>query len=79
MPMNNILKYLPLAIIIFYKRAISPFLLPRCRFYPSCSSYFYEAFMKKGFLLGMKLSSIRLCKCHPFNEGGFDPVPHDDN
>ncbi len=48
---------------------------PSCRFYPSCSQYMVEAIECHGVFMGLKLGTIRLCKCHPFNDGGVDEVP----
>ncbi|MGZ8952976.1 MAG: membrane protein insertion efficiency factor YidD, partial [Methylobacter sp.] len=62
-------------IIKFYKYFISPLLGDRCRFYPSCSSYSLEALQLHGAIIGSYLSLKRLLKCHPFHEGGIDPVP----
>ena len=70
--MRYVLKYL----IRGYQLAISPLLGPRCRFYPSCSHYALEAIESHGALHGSWLSAKRICRCHPFNPGGFDPVPH---
>ena len=47
----------------------------RCRFYPSCSVYAIKAISKHGVFQGSYLTLKRLAKCHPFHEGGFDPVP----
>jgi len=47
---------------------------PSCRFVPSCSEYAVEAIEKYGSLRGSWLSVRRLLKCHPFHEGGYDPV-----
>ncbi|HBW47501.1 TPA: membrane protein insertion efficiency factor YidD [bacterium] len=58
-----------------YKFIISPLLPPSCRFTPSCSSYAVEAVMKHGIIRGTLLATKRLCRCHPFNDGGYDPVP----
>jgi putative membrane protein insertion efficiency factor len=58
-----------------YQRLISPLLGPRCRFYPSCSSYAIEAVERFGPLKGSALAVHRICRCHPLNPGGFDPVP----
>jgi putative membrane protein insertion efficiency factor len=69
------LKEISLLMIRFYKRAISPFLGNNCRFYPTCSSYTYEAIKKHGVLKGVFLGSKRILKCHPFHSGGYDPVP----
>ena len=64
-----------LALLRFYKRAISPMLGPRCRFDPSCSKYMYTAIERygaaKGFWMGLK----RLLRCQPCCRGGYDPVP----
>lgn len=49
--------------------------VPSCRFYPSCSNYSIEAIQKHGFLKGGWLAAKRICRCHPFNSGGYDPVP----
>ncbi len=58
-----------------YKRFISPFLPHACRFEPTCSVYMYQAIQKKGLLKGILLGIKRLARCHPFCEGGIDPVP----
>jgi hypothetical protein len=64
-----------IAIIRFYKFFISPLLGSNCRFYPSCSSYSIEALQRHGAIIGSYLSLKRLLKCHPFHQGGIDPVP----
>jgi putative membrane protein insertion efficiency factor len=64
-----------MALIKAYQYLISPLLGPRCRFYPSCSSYGLEAIRIHGAAKGSYLTLRRLLKCHPFHEGGFDPVP----
>ncbi len=58
-----------------YKLGISPFLGQNCRFYPSCSDYAAEAIREHGAVKGSALAARRLCKCHPWHPGGFDPVP----
>ena len=58
-----------------YQRLLSPLLPPSCRFYPSCSQYALEAVNRHGALKGSWLAARRLARCHPFNAGGFDPVP----
>ncbi|MGC8780347.1 MAG: membrane protein insertion efficiency factor YidD [Anaerolineae bacterium] len=69
------MKRLALAVIRFYRRWISPGLPPSCRFYPTCSEYTYQAVEKYGVLRGGWLGVRRIARCHPFNPGGFDPVP----
>ena len=58
-----------------YQRFFSPLLPPSCRFHPSCSQYALEAVTRHGALKGSWLAVRRLARCHPFNAGGFDPVP----
>ena len=68
-------KYILIAIIRFYKAVISPLTPPSCRFQPTCSTYGLEAVEKYGFLKGGWLAIKRIARCHPFNPGGYDPVP----
>jgi putative membrane protein insertion efficiency factor len=58
-----------------YQLAISPMLGPRCRFYPSCSCYAHTAIQRYGALRGSLMGMRRILRCHPFAEGGYDPVP----
>ncbi|HEX6433482.1 MAG TPA: membrane protein insertion efficiency factor YidD [Gemmatimonadales bacterium] len=58
-----------------YQVVLSPLLPPSCRFMPSCSQYALEAVTRHGALRGGWLAARRLARCHPFNPGGFDPVP----
>lgn len=69
------MKKILMAMIKFYQKAISPLTPPSCRFYPTCSHYGLEAIEKHGALKGTWLAIRRISKCHPFHEGGFDPVP----
>jgi uncharacterized protein len=64
-----------LAIIGGYKRAISPFMPPACRFVPTCSEYGYEAIAKYGIIRGGRLAVWRVLRCNPFGASGYDPVP----
>jgi uncharacterized protein len=67
-------RTLALGLLRFYKRWISPMLPAACRFTPSCSEYAMEAIHKYGVLRGGWLGIRRLARCHPFCEGGHDPV-----
>ncbi|PYQ30778.1 MAG: membrane protein insertion efficiency factor YidD [Acidobacteria bacterium] len=58
-----------------YKRFLSPLLPPMCRFEPTCSMYTMQAVEKYGAARGVWLGMRRLARCHPFNPGGWDPVP----
>ena len=68
-------KKLFLLLIRFYQVAISPHLGKNCRFVPTCSQYAMIAITRFGVIKGTYLAVRRLLKCHPFPEGGFDPVP----
>ncbi|MGR9052711.1 MAG: membrane protein insertion efficiency factor YidD [Gammaproteobacteria bacterium] len=69
------MRILLIAVIKFYKYFISPLLGNHCRFYPSCSNYALEALHVHGAAKGTYLAVRRLLRCHPFHEGGIDPVP----
>ncbi len=62
------------ALIRGYRRFISPMLPPSCRFTPSCSLYTLQAVERYGLLRGGFMGARRVLRCHPFSEGGFDPV-----
>ncbi len=62
-------------LIRFYQMAISPYLIPSCRFTPSCSVYGIEAIRKHGPFRGGWLTLKRLARCHPWGGRGYDPVP----
>ena len=57
-----------------YQRLISPLIAPRCRYYPSCSTYAVDAIRTYGILRGLVLAVWRLLRCNPLTHGGFDPV-----
>ena len=68
-------QWLAIKFIRGYQLVISPIIGPRCRFTPSCSHYAIEAINSHGMIKGCWLATCRLVKCHPLNEGGYDPVP----
>jgi putative membrane protein insertion efficiency factor len=72
-------KSLLLALIWLYQKTLSRVLVaifgPVCRFEPSCSRYAALAIQGHGALRGSLLSVKRLCRCHPFHPGGYDPPP----
>jgi uncharacterized protein len=65
-------------VLRFYQLALSPLVGPACRFHPSCSQYALEAVERFGVLRGAWLAVRRLGRCHPWNPGGYDPVPPSD-
>lgn len=69
------MKYLLLLPIRFYQKVISPCFGPHCRYTPTCSQYAYEAIKKYGCIKGSFLAVKRILRCHPWHEGGYDPVP----
>ena len=70
------MKRLFLLLIRFYRKCISPYTPPSCRFTPTCSAYAYTAIQKYGALKGGYLALRRLLRCNPFYKGDyFDPVP----
>ncbi len=72
---RNLLVWLLLLPIHFYRHCISPFTPPSCRFTPTCSAYAIEALRKHGPLKGLYLTFRRLLRCHPWGGSGYDPVP----
>ena len=69
------MKRLFINFINFYQRFISPWFVPNCRYFPTCSEYAKEAINKFGVLMGLWMSVKRIARCHPFGGSGFDPVP----
>lgn len=69
------MKRLALGLIRLYQLTISRVLPASCRFSPTCSQYTYAAISRFGLVKGIGLGAKRLARCHPFHEGGYDPVP----
>ncbi len=69
------MRSLLIGLIKLYQWCLSPFFGTSCRFYPTCSSYAIEAINKHGALKGSYLTVLRLSRCHPWCDGGHDPVP----
>ncbi|WP_074454299.1 membrane protein insertion efficiency factor YidD [Marinobacter sp. X15-166B] len=61
--------------IRFYQYAISPMMASHCRHHPTCSAYAIEAIERHGACKGLFFTSKRLLRCHPWAQGGYDPVP----
>ena len=73
------MKKILILLIRFYQKFISPMFPAKCRFYPTCSQYTLEAIKEYGAVKGTYLGIKRILKCHPFHEGGYDPVPKKEN
>ena len=70
----NIITYILIKFIKSYQFLLSPLLGQSCRHYPTCSDYSIEALKTYGFFKGLFLSIKRILSCHPWGQGGFDPV-----
>ena len=68
------MRKLIVAILRLYKLALSPMLPSACRYYPSCSDYMRQAVEKYGPTRGVWMGIKRIARCHPFHQGGLDPV-----
>lgn len=69
------MKKIFILLIRFYQKFISPLFPAKCRYYPTCSQYTLEAIQEYGVIKGTYLGIKRILRCHPFHEGGYDPVP----
>jgi putative membrane protein insertion efficiency factor len=72
--MQRLLVAFAVGLLRIYKLVVSPLLPSACRFHPTCSDYMKEAIEKHGVVKGVGLGLRRLARCHPFHQGGFDPV-----
>ena len=72
---TSVPRHVALALIRVYQKVISPLLPPTCRFTPTCSNYAAGAIQRYGLLRGGWLAVKRIARCHPWNPGGYDPVP----
>lgn len=73
--LQSFVSRLLIGVVIFYKKAISPWLPVACRYKPTCSEYMIEAIKKHGAWRGVILGLKRIGRCHPWGGSGFDPVP----
>lgn len=73
--LRQILIAIPLLLIKFYQKFISPYLPNSCRYTPTCSQYAVEALRKHGLFKGGWLAFKRILRCNPWGGSGYDPVP----
>ena len=71
----NLGRRIVVFLLLFYKSQISPFLPSACKYQPTCSMYAKDAVERFGVRKGLYLAVKRILRCHPFAQGGFDPVP----
>ena len=74
MLLRNMFNELFIKLIRLYQKLVSTFLPASCRFYPSCSEYSAQALERYNVIKAMRLSLIRIFKCHPYHDGGSDPL-----
>ena len=68
------MKKVAIWLIRFYRKHISPYRRPCCKYIPTCSEYAIEAYEKYGFFKGTRLAVWRILRCNPFSKGGYDPL-----
>lgn len=71
---SRLLRWFCCLCITIYQYCLAPFLLPLCRFQPTCSCYAKEAFAKYGACKGVLLTLRRLLRCQPWGGSGYDPL-----
>lgn len=74
-PLRALPSALLAGLLTVYRAVVSPLYGPVCRFFPSCSAYGLEAVHVHGAVKGSWLAARRIGRCHPWNDGGVDPVP----
>jgi hypothetical protein len=72
--MSHLARALALGVLRAYRSLVSPLLPPSCRFHPTCSAYAAEAIRRYGIGRGGWMALRRIGRCHPFAEGGYDPL-----
>jgi putative membrane protein insertion efficiency factor len=72
--MSLMAKFL-LLMVRAYQYVLSPYFGTQCRFTPTCSHYAVDALKKHGAIKGSYLTVRRLLRCHPWHDGGYDPIP----
>jgi len=72
---RNIFEKLITSAIVMYRKVLSPLFPPSCIYTPTCSEYAETAIRRYGLVKGCRLAIRRILRCHPFREGGYDPVP----
>lgn len=72
---KDVPRTVALVLVRFYRSYVSPLFPPTCRYVPTCSEYAMIALQKYGFIKGSWLAIKRICRCHPWHPGGYDPVP----
>lgn len=70
------IKKIVLLPVIFYRKFISPLTPSSCRYHPTCSQYMMDAVHHHGSIKGVIMGTGRICRCHPFVQGGIDYVPN---
>jgi uncharacterized protein len=71
--LSRLAGWLLIVLVRLYQVTLSPILGGHCRFYPTCSAYFIEAVEKYGPVRGAWRGILRICRCHPWDKGGYDP------
>ncbi|MEI3376940.1 MAG: membrane protein insertion efficiency factor YidD [Coriobacteriales bacterium] len=72
---SSVPRRLAVSMVGFYRKYISPMFPPSCRYVPTCSEYAMIALQRYGFIKGSWMAIKRICRCHPWHPGGYDPVP----